>query len=448
MLQWIGYISFGFSALGLLLLGVSLLQKTKKKSLKGRKKLRTLRRLYAGIAAFFFLAGIILEIMAVPKGEWRTLIDPSTPVEVYQNKLKASDAAGAVDFLPERIYAAEDDYYIATGENAVYGHLAMTTVTTDAAGAQVETVSYQNGLFRKSVSMIGGGNTFLAVLNSRGRLNLYGAFEYQQYERDDRTFNGTVFSKDCTFVDANSNNLFYVSDGDLYSVGYNPFGQLGDGTERNRVEASKILEEAVSASVSETHTLAVDVYGNLYGFGSNSYSEMGNRTTAQSMTPIKLMGGVRQAAAGRNFSIVLTKNGIVYAAGRNHLGQLGTGDTRDYANYQKILEGVVKIAVNGNSCAALTASGTLYVWGNNANGQLGIAGENIAVPTAVANDVYDVAMGKTSMGIIKLNRDVYVSGTARPISNPELLQALYQFGAEVPADRLYRETVVMPERQE
>ena len=183
MLQWIGYISFGFSALGLLLLGVSLLQKTKKKSLKGRKKIRTLRRLYAGVAAFFFLTGIILEIMAVPKGDWRTFIDLSTPVEAYQNRLKASDAAGAVDFLPERIYAAGDDYYIATGKNAVYGHLAMTTVTTDASGAQLETVSYQNGLFQKSVSMIGGGNTFLAVLNSRERLNLYGAFEYQQYER-------------------------------------------------------------------------------------------------------------------------------------------------------------------------------------------------------------------------------------------------------------------------
>ena len=447
MLQWIGYISFGFAGLGLLLLGLSLLQRTKKKSLKERKKIRTLRRLYGIITAFFLLAGMILELLAVPKGEWKTFINTSTPVEAYQKKLKASDAAGAADDLPERIYAAEDDYYIATGNDAVYGHLTVTATVTDANGVETETVHYQNGLFQKSVSLVTGGDTFLAVLDSKERLSLYGSFEYQQYERDHTAFEATVYSQDCTFAAANSNNLFYVSRGDLYSAGYNSFGQLGDGTERNRVESAMILENVVSASVSETHTLAVDQYGNLYGFGSNSYSEMGNRTTAQSMTPVKLMSGVRQAEAGRNFSIVLTKNGIVYSAGRNHLGQLGTGDNRDYANYQKILEGVVKISVNGNSCAALTASGSLYVWGNNANGQLGVPGETVAVPTLVANDVYDVTMGKTSMGMIKLNRDVYVSGTARPVSNPELLQPIYQFGAEVPADRLYRETVIMPERK-
>ena len=448
MLKWIGYISFGFAVLFSLLLIVSLLQSTKKKSLKVRKKIRTMRRLYSGAAGLFFLAGMILQFLAVPKGELKDFISESSPVEAYQTAVKSSDVAKAAEQLPKSIFAVEDDYYIATGKGAVYGHLAVTAVTTDEAGNELETVHYQNGLSYKDTTLVTGGEGFLAVLNERNTLTLSGAFEYLQYERDETAFHQKVYSRKCSYADGNSNNLFYISDGDLYSAGYNAFGLLGDGTERNRIQGVKILEEAQTVSVSETHTLAVDIYGNLYGFGSNSYSEMGNRTTAQSVTPEKLMSGVKQAEAGRNFSIVLTKNGIVYATGRNHLGQLGTGDNRDYATYQKILEGVVEISVNGNSCAALTANGSLYVWGNNASGQLGLAGETVAEPTLVANDVYDVAMGKTSMGVIKLNRDVYVTGTARPVNNLELFQGIYQFGAEVPADQLYREIVTMPERPE
>ncbi len=447
MLKIFSYISFGFAVLfALLLLGS--MRPLKKKSAGIRKKFRLLRRLYAVSAALFLVAGGVLQIMAMPKADLRAFINSSSPVEIYQETLKNQDAERACDYLPETIVAVEDDYYITTGKGKTYGHLAFATVTTDVYGAEMETISYRNGLSYENVSMVTGGEGFLALLGADRRLSLSGAFEYLQYERDDTTFDKDVFSRDCSYVDGNSNNLFYISEGNLYSVGYNAFGLLGDGTERNRITGAMILENVDSVSVSETHTLAVDAYGNLYGFGSNSYSEMGNRTTAASSTPIKLMGGVRQAEAGRNFSIVLTKNGMVYAAGRNHRGQLGTNDNRDYANYQKVLEGIVKISVSGNSCAALTANGTLYVWGENANGQLGLAGETVIQPTVVATDVYDVAMGKTSMGVIRLNRDVHVSGTARLVSNEDAFQGVYQFGAEVPVNRMYREVVSMPIRPE
>ena len=441
MLQWIAYFAFGFAALFGLLLGVSLLQTTKKKSLKVRKKIRTMRRLYGAVTVLFLVAGLVLQFMAMPRQQIKTFIDSGSPVEAYQSALKVTDAEKAYSYLPQQIYAVENDYYIATGKNNVYGHLAITEQVDGK-----ENLVYKNGLSYQKVLKVAGGDGILAVLDTKNQLTVNGAFEYLQYERDDTTFKNKVFSRNCDQVDGSSNNLFYIAQGDLYSVGYNALGQLGDGTERNRTQSTKIMSNVATVSTSETHTLVVDVHGNLYGFGSNSYSEMGNRTTAQSITPIKLMTGVRQAEAGRNFSIVLTKNGVVYAAGRNHLGQLGTGDNRDYANYQQILEGVVKIAVRGNSCAALTATGSLYVWGDNAAGQLGVSGAFLTEPTLVATDVYDVAMGKSSMGVIKLNRDVYVTGTARLVQNLELFQAVYQFNATVPTAYTYRETVTMPTR--
>ncbi|MBQ8894901.1 MAG: hypothetical protein IJ043_10915 [Clostridia bacterium] len=448
MLKFISYVSFGIAALFGALLLLMLLQNTKKKSLKVRKQIKGRRRFYGIAAGIFLLAGIALLLVSLPTTDLKEFISEDSPVDAYQTQLKRTDAEKSVTALPSELFALGDDYYLRTGKGTVYGYLQKTETVTDDQGNETETTSYKKGLIYRSAELVTGNENLVAVLNKQGELKVSGAFEYLTYEKDDTYFKEEVFADHCTYADGNGNALFYVEDGDLYSVGYNAFGKLGDGTVRNRLAGSMILENVASVSSSETHTLAVDAYGNLYGFGDNSYSEMGNRTTAQSTTPEKLMTGVKQAEAGRYFSIVLTKNGEVYAAGRNDLGQLGTGDDRDYATYMKILDGVTKIAVNKNSCAALTASGTLYVWGDNSSHQLGAGEGSINKPTQLAADVYDVAMGESSMGIIKLNRDVFVTGSARPAANNEYLQPVWQFNATVPDDALYRETVVMPARPE
>lgn len=436
----IGYISLAFGALAGLMFVIYLFQRTKKKSLKNRRKIKARRRFYGLVTALFLVAGAAL-IFADGRASYtpKDFISALSPVENYQN-------SSSYEALPDGIFALGDDFYVKNGKGQVFGHLEITGVTKDEQGNEVSTTSYERGLCLRGVSQVTGEGDFLAARSTGGTLRLYGAFEYLTYERNDTVFRGAVYGRSCTYADGTANNLLFVDKGKLYSVGYNAFGQLGDGTERNRLEKAAILSDVASVSVSETHVLAVDVYGDLYGFGDNTYSEMGNRTTAQNTTPIKLMSGVKQAVAGRYFSVVLAKNGDVYVAGRNHLGQLGTGDGREYANYRKILEGVTKIAVGGNSCAALTAGGALYVWGDNAQHQLGLGGETVTEPTVVANDVYDVAMGESSMGILRLNRDVYVTGTARLTSDNQYLQCIWQFDAQVPDEYLYREVVSMPER--
>lgn len=439
MLKIISIVSFFLALLFSILLIIMLLQKVTKKSLKVRQKIKGRRRLYSFAAALFFLVGLVLQFVALPTADLKEFIDNGSPVDAYQKAVKSSGAEKAVTALPAELFALGNDYYVRTGNNKVYGYLQK-----GANGEQ----SYQKGMVYRNVLQVTGGEDLVAVRNKNGVLELTGAFEYLTYEKDDTYFKAEQYAQDCSYADATANTLFYVENGDLYSAGYNAFSVLGDGTERNRLAGAKILENVASVSSGETHTLAVDVYGNLYGFGDNSYSEMGNRTTAQSTTPEKLMGGVKQAEAGRYFSVVLTKNGEVYVAGRNHLGQLGTGDDRDYATYIKILDGIDKIAVNRNSCAAITANGVLYVWGDNSNHQLGAGEAVLRTPTQLAADVYDVAMGESSMGIIKLNRDVFVTGTARAEQNNEFMQAVWQFSATVPENQLYRQTVVMPVRPE
>lgn len=456
MLEWIGYISLGAAVLFAALLGLTFLVKLTKKSLKVRKQLIARRRFYGIVAGAFLVLGLFFLLISGEEESWRLFIDDSSPVEAY----KAAEKEEALDTLPDRIFALGDDYYVRNAQGSVYGYV-VTTADPAAEEAEEkerekdekkedkkEKASYKKGLCCIETKQVSGGGNFLAVLNQAGELRLNGAFEYLTYEDDETAFEDLLFAENCTFVEATANELFYIVDGELYSAGYNRFGKLGDGTERNRLEGASILKNVASVSASETHTLAVDVYGNLYGFGDNSYSEMGNRTTASSTIPEKLMGGVKQAEAGRYFSVVLTKNGEVYVAGRNDKGQLGTGDDRSYATFMKILDGVMKISVCGDSCAALTDKGVLYVWGSNAAKQLGAGEAKLLKPTEFAKDVYDVSMGERSMGVIKLNRDVAVTGMARPKQNNEFQQYLYQFKATVPEADRYQETVELPEKNE
>lgn len=431
MLKLIGYVSFIFAALlGLLLIG-SCLRNMKKRSKKARKEQANRVKLYAIAAVIFFIVGMVLLLIPQKNTELKRFISEVSPESIYQS-------SEAVEDLPSRIYAVGDDYYIVTGDGMTYGHLAFK---------EEEKTVYKDGLCYRGMNAVVGGDNLLATLDNKGVLRLSGAFEYLKYEQDPTVFYNEKYAKDCSFAAATENNLMYVAGGNLYSAGYNAFGRLGDGTERNRIESSKILEYAQSVSVSDTHTLAVDDYGNLYGFGDNSYSEMGNRTTASSSTPIKLMGGVKQALAGRYFSVVLTKNGDVYTAGKNDLGQLGTGDNREYAVFQKILSGVMKIAVGKNSCAALTHQGELYVWGDNAQGQLTFEQESINAPQKLAETVYDMAMGNGSMGIIGLDRDVAISGVARGEKGSGM-EPLYTFDATVPEEEKFQEIIEMPNFEE
>ena len=432
MIQIISYVSFVFAGLlGLLFLVNVLRGKSKKISKKVRKEIAARIRLYAVAGAIFLIAGVALALIPEKSKEIKQFISEESPVDIYERTEKTRD-------LPSRIYAVGDDYYVLTGKGTTYGHLSFE---------EEETIIYKDGLCYRKLQSISGDANLLATFDTKGNIKLNGAFEYLTYENDPTYFASERYAKKCSYLAATGNNLMYISGGDLYSAGYNAFGRLGDGTERNRTESTKVLENVGSVSVSDTHTLAVDVYGNLYGFGDNSYSEMGNRTTAPSSVPIKLMNGIKQAQAGRYFSVVLTKNGEVHAAGRNDLGQLGTGDARDYAVFKKVLDGVMKIAVGENSCAALTDQGELYVWGDNSQGQFGLEEKQINAPVKIAEDVYDVALGKGSMGIIRLDRDVEVSGVARG-EGKGAFTAIYTFDASVPEEERYQEIIEMPELKE
>ena len=185
------------------------------------------------------------------------------------------------------------------------------------------------------------------------------------------------------------------SDGNLYTWGYNKYGQLGNGTTTNQNRPAQIDKPQGApegftwklASLGEHHSAAIGSDGNLYTWGNNQYGQLGNGTTTNQNTPIlvnKPQGAPEgftwtQASLGDGDSAAFGSDGNLYVWGWNKYGELGDDTTTD--RYTPTLVGKPQGAPDGFTwtqaslgwyhSAAIGSDGQLYTWGSNSNGQLG-----------------------------------------------------------------------------
>ena len=69
-----------------------------------------------------------------------------------------------------------------------------------------------------------------------------------------------------------------TTDGDLYTWGYNSFGELGDGTTEGKSTPIKIMSDVASVSLGDHHSAAITTDGDLYTWGYNYYGQLGDGT--------------------------------------------------------------------------------------------------------------------------------------------------------------------------
>jgi alpha-tubulin suppressor-like RCC1 family protein len=100
--------------------------------------------------------------------------------------------------------------------------------------------------------------------------------------------------------------LFTTADGKLWAMGNNYYGQLGTGDTTNRstpvqVETSgSVTAVAAGGSDYYGHTLFTTTDGKLWAMGSNSYGQLGTGDTSNRTTPVQVAasGSVTAVAAG------------------------------------------------------------------------------------------------------------------------------------------------------
>jgi alpha-tubulin suppressor-like RCC1 family protein len=174
--------------------------------------------------------------------------------------------------------------------------------------------------------------------------------------------------------------------------GENASGGVGDGTNINRNTPVEVpgLEagvKALDAGAGHTCTLMSD--GSVKCWGWNPAGQIGNGTRTDSRLPVDvsgLSGPVRAIAAGDQHTCALLEDGSVRCWGANASGQLGDGSRIRSSTPVAVggLSGVVAVSAGGAHTCALLADGPVWCWGDDQTGQLGDGGyENRSSPVEV-----------------------------------------------------------------
>ena len=144
------------------------------------------------------------------------------------------------------------------------------------------------------------------------------------------------------FVCGDGQSLFLDCEGNVFSVGFNGFGQLGLGHNRNQNVLNKIpnIPPIKIISCVSMSCYLIDLEGNLWTFGYNEYCQLGHGDKANINIPkvINNLKNIQQISYGSCGGHFLAKNSQnqIFATGANNCGQLGTGDTQSLSIPQEI----------------------------------------------------------------------------------------------------------------
>lgn len=198
---------------------------------------------------------------------------------------------------------------------------------------------------------------------------------------------------DWAFVAAGKSHAFAIkTGGTMYGWGRNFNGQLGDGTNIDRLQPTLVplptgLKAWLTVSAGDTHTLAIVKDNlNLYAWGGNASGQVGNGGKVDIVSPAKI-GAFQWSslAAGANHSVAVRTDGAMYGWGSNTFGQVGNNGSTDINAPTPIGVGSNWLAAASGSThtIAVTRDGQLWAWGSNAESQLGTGGPDSPTPVQV-----------------------------------------------------------------
>lgn len=171
--------------------------------------------------------------------------------------------------------------------------------------------------------------------------------------------------------------LVLTSDGEVYAWGQNNCGQIGSGSTTNQPTPRKVTAGIGSRRVEaiacgQIASMAVLDTGEVFSWGYNGNGQLGNGTNANQPNPTRVSNltavVIQKVICGNAHSLLLSDDGAIYAFGSNSYGQLGTGTKSNQTSPVRIgadLGRFVDIAAShyNHISAALSQEGKVYMWG-------------------------------------------------------------------------------------
>jgi alpha-tubulin suppressor-like RCC1 family protein len=231
----------------------------------------------------------------------------------------------------------------------------------------------------------------------------------------------------------NLHTLFLKSDGSLWAMGSQYYGQLGDGSyggaglpatnQPEMIVASNVTAIAAGAD----HSLFLKSDGSLWAMGDNTTSpfpnanpdsgQLGDGTYNNTNGPEMIVAGnVTAIAAGGFHSLFLKNDGSLWGMGYNYSGELGDGTYNNTNRPEMIVAGnVTAIAAGLYHSLFIKNDGSLWAMGVNEFGELGDGTfNNTNLPEMiVASNVVAIAAGQDFSFFIKSDGSLWAMGNDR-----------------------------------
>jgi alpha-tubulin suppressor-like RCC1 family protein len=215
---------------------------------------------------------------------------------------------------------------------------------------------------------------------------------------------------------ARSHTILLDENGDIWGAGYNGYGQLGLGdlTLRNTfVQISSFVSPVVKVKVTNgynstsptaygAHTLVLLANGDVYSTGYNSYGQLGlgdtvSKSSFNKITTLSNIVDIGAHGGHYGYSWAIDNDGKLYTWGQNAQGALGHGDTSvkntptlvnrwsggvEAPPFEgKIAKIVGRSGLNVGVLILLDTDGSIYLAGTDAYGISNVAGnKNVFTP--------------------------------------------------------------------
>ena len=210
-------------------------------------------------------------------------------------------------------------------------------------------------------------------------------------------------------------DLYIGEDGTLYE-------DMHDGN------APRVVDTDVKMYDGSSYVIYLKNDGSVWAYRSNSRKELGQSWTDKKdlSTPVKCGDDAMYVSSGNGLTMSYVKNdGSVYVFGTSYYGEKGFVESSDGGiDFNKFLhdegvkmgEGFVSCKMGSSVVLALTENGDLYAWGENKAGVIDKdGGENVLVPTRVAEDVHDYIYDG-ALYIVKTDGTLWYRGKTRRFS--------------------------------